>query len=146
MTYSNQTWHEQLDRFQVRDALLALTTSRVKLPQEAQGGHLDTLRAACGSSLEREWLDFLVESGLRLPSHAQQLVPDHFARPDFTYAEQTAVVFIDGPVHAQAHVRERDARIRDDLDLAGYTVVTFTHDTATWPELARRYAFIFGEG
>ena len=145
MTYSNQGFHTLLDRFLVRDLLLALRGARVK----AQGGgdtHFDDLCAQCGSELEREWLRFLQDGGRRLPSHAQALVPDHYARPDFAYADHLALVFIDGPHHQQPGQAARDARIREDLDLAGYTVISFTHDRETWPALLARYAFIFGEG
>ena len=113
---------------------------------DAAPDHLDTLKGQCGSGLEREWLEFLAASRAAAALHAQQLVPGHFARPDFTYDAQGSVVFIDGPHHDTARMQERDAGVRDALDAAGWTVVTFTHDTARWPELARRYSFLFGEG
>ena len=57
-----------------------------------------------------------------------------------------AVIFIDGPHHEKKRQQERDAQIREALDLAGYTVVTFTHHRELWPALFKRYAFLFGEG
>ncbi|CAM4399241.1 DEAD/DEAH box helicase [Deinococcus marmoris] len=146
MTYGNQSHHESLDRTLIRDLLLSLHSGQVNAAPDAAPDHLDTLKQQCGSGLERDWLDFLTASGLRLPSHAQQLVPGHFARPDFTYAAQDSVVFIDGPHHDTARMQERDAGVRDALDAAGWTVVVFTHDTVRWPELAQRYSFLFGEG
>ncbi|WP_235204210.1 DEAD/DEAH box helicase [Deinococcus sp. RL] len=145
MTYGNQSLHEQLDRFAVRGLLMALRGARVQ--QEGVGGaQLEALLAACGSELEREWLRCLHAGGRRLPSHAQVLVPDYPARPDFAYAEQMALVFIDGPHHQQPGQAARDVRVREDLELAGYTVITFTHDRSTWPAVFARYAFVFGEG
>ena len=91
-------------------------------------------------------MQHLRDHDLRLPSHAQELVPGHYARPDFTYDAQTALVFIDGPHHDSARAQERDARVREELDLAGYTIISFTYDRADWPATFRRYAFVFGEG
>ncbi|AAF12564.1 DEAD/DEAH box helicase [Deinococcus radiodurans] len=145
MTYGNQTFHDLLDRFAVRELLLRLREARVTLPGDA-GDPFETLCAACGSELEREWLRFVRDEGRRLPSHAQLLVPDHYARPDFAYAEQAALIFIDGPHHDQPGQTGRDARLREELEFAGYTVVPFTHDRSTWPAQLARYAFIFGEG
>lgn len=145
MTYGNQSFHDLLDRFAVRDLLLLLREARVSA-QSGGDTHFGDLCAACGSELEREWLRHLQAEGRRLPSHAQLLVPDHFARPDFAYAEHAALVFIDGPHHLGPGQSGRDARVRDELELAGYTVISFTHDRATWPAQLARYAFIFGEG
>ena len=145
MTYGNQTFHNLLDRFTVRDLFLDLREVRVGT---TGGGdtHFEALSAQCGSDLEREWLAFVQAQGRRLPTHAQLIVPDHYARPDFAYAEHSAVIFIDGPHHEKPGQSARDARVREELDLAGYTVITFTHDRATWPAHLSRYAFIFGEG
>ncbi|SEJ79303.1 Helicase conserved C-terminal domain-containing protein [Deinococcus reticulitermitis] len=145
MTYGNQGFHALLDRFLVRELLLELRGAQ---PSVQGGGdtHLGDLLAACGSDLEREWLHFLHEGGRRLPSHAQLLVPDHYARPDFAYAEQAALVFIDGPHHDGPGQSARDARVREDLELAGYTVISFNYDRSTWPAQLARYAFVFGEG
>ena len=146
MTYGNQSFHELLDRFKVRDLLLALADGRVEAQAQANPDHHKALSAKCGSDLEREWLQHLRDHDLRLPSHAQELVPGHYARPDFTYDAQTALVFIDGPHHDSARAQERDARVREELDLAGYTIISFTYDRADWPATFRRYAFVFGEG
>ena len=139
MTYGNQSLYEQLDRFLMRDLLLALQGA-----QEA--GHLEALLSRCDSDLERQWLQFMREEGKKLPSHAQPLIPDHCVRPDFAYAQAGAVVFIDGPHHGQPGQAATDARQREELELAGYTVITFTHDRREWPAVLARYAFIFGEG
>ena len=146
MTYGNQQHHELLDRHAVKDLLLQLAGGEVVLASAVPvGDHAGSLKAQCGSDLERAWLDFLLGQKFRLPSHAQQLVPGHFARPDFSYQDDLAVVFIDGPHHLASHTQARDARVREELDLAGYTVVSFTHDPSTWPAVARQYSFLFGE-
>jgi ATP-dependent helicase YprA (DUF1998 family) len=145
MTYGNQTFHDLLDRFLVKDLLRGLQGARVAV-QESADARFSELLAQCGSDLEREWLHFLQGEGRRLPSHAQLLVPDHYARPDFAYAPHSALVFIDGPHHDGPGQSARDARVREDLELAGYTVISFTYDRSTWPAQLARYAFVFGEG
>ncbi|WP_229839039.1 DEAD/DEAH box helicase [Deinococcus piscis] len=146
MTYGNQTFHEWLDRFAVRDLLLSLREAGVLLADRDGEGHLETLLAACGSELERAWLQFLQVEARRLPSHAQPLISDHYVRPDFAYAAEAAVIFIDGPHHQLPGQASIDVRKREELELAGYTVITFTHDQSEWPATLARYAFIFGEG
>ncbi|AIZ45146.1 RNA helicase [Deinococcus radiopugnans] len=143
MTYGNQNFHELLDRFKVRDLLLALTAGQVVAQAEAGADHLGGLSGQCGHDLAREWLLHLREQDLRLPSHARQHLADLQACPDFTYEAHAAMVFVDAP---DADGPGRDAQARERLDLAGYTIITFTPDRAQWPELLRRYAFIFGEG
>ena len=145
MTYGNQTFHDLLDRFLVKNLLQGLQGARVAV-QESADAHLSDLLAGCGSDLEREWLHFLHGQGRRLPSHTQLLVPDHYARPDFAYAEHGALVFIDGPHHDGPGQSARDIRVREDLELAGYTVISFNYDRSTWPAQLARYAFVFGEG
>ena len=145
MTYGNQSFHDLLDRFAVLELLLSLRDATVSTVDRGDT-HFDDLCAQCGSELEREWLRFLRDQGRRLPSHAQLLVPDHYARPDFAYAEQSALVFIDGPHHDGPGQSARDARVREDLELAGYTVISFNYDRSTWPAQLARYAFVFGEG
>ncbi|MFC6619269.1 helicase-related protein [Deinococcus radiophilus] len=146
MTYGNQGMHELLDRFLMRDLLLALQGARVAVQGAQEENHLDTLLARCDSELEREWLRFLQAEGRRLPSHAQPLIPDHYVRPDFAYADEAAVVFIDGPHHELPGQTATDARQREELELAGYTVITFTYNQSEWPAILARYAFMFGEG
>ena len=144
MTYSNQSQHELLDRFKVRDLLLALSRGAVSLPDASKDGHEQHLNAQSERGLEREWLSFIEQHRLRLPSHAGQAVLELHARPDFTYSEQMALIFIDGDDFPHPH--ERDERSRDALDLAGYTVIAFGADRASWLEVTKRYAFVFGAG
>ena len=143
MTYGNQSQHELLDRFKVRDLLIALASSAVRL--DNANDPLEPLTAAPleGRGVEREWLAFLEQHQLRLPSHAARAVPELHATPDFTYGEQMALIFIDAECDANPG---RDERTRDALEVAGYTVIAFGADQSTWLGVARRYAFVFGTG
>lgn len=146
MTYGNQGFHDLLDRFTVRELLMNLHHAKVSLAMGMAQDHLEQLLSQCGSELEREWLRFVQSEGRRLPSHAQRLIPEHQARPDFVYPDAAALIFIDGAHHEQPAQAGRDARLREELELAGYTVISFGDDRAAWSEQLSRYAFIFGEG
>ncbi|MFC3833956.1 MULTISPECIES: DEAD/DEAH box helicase [Deinococcus] len=147
MGYGNQMHHELLDRHLVRDLMLGLLTPVLDGAETGDtAAHLAALLRKCDSSLEREFLTFLAERGLRLPNDAQRLIDDHYARPDFAYdgLDVPVVVFIDGPVHTEKSVAERDLKIRKALYNAGYEVLTFTHDTGRWPDIVQNHDYVFG--
>ncbi|TDE85372.1 DEAD/DEAH box helicase [Deinococcus sp. S9] len=148
MNYSNQLHHDLLDRHLVLDLLLALREPCIEGESQLDTDeHLNRLLAKCDSTLEKEFLTFLAQHKLRLPTDAQRLVDGFYARPDFCYDDPDlpVVVFLDGPVHAYKNVAERDAQVRQALYNGGYTVITFTHDTTRWPDIVRAHAYAFGE-
>ena len=107
---------------------------------------LERLKGLAGSGLEKLWLDTLYRHGHTLPDNAQQEVPGHFVTPDFTYKQACAVVFIDGPHHEKPLQQRLDQQKRQALTEAGITVVVFTQDTTSWPEVLSEYSWLFGEG
>jgi superfamily II DNA/RNA helicase/very-short-patch-repair endonuclease len=149
LSYSNQRDHRLLDRFAIRALLLGLKDSKVEaaagsLPPDI---HLEQLLNLCDSDLEREWLHELHERGLRLPSHAQRLVSACRVRPDFSYAEQQTVVFVDGPDHDDEHQAHRDRVTDECLANAGYEVVRFRYDNRDrWNEVLAEHPSVFGAG
>ena len=76
MHYGNQLDHEVLDRKAIAPLLLKLATGRTELSPGARprATLLAELKRLCSSDLERRWLDFLEERGLRLPSDAQPMI------------------------------------------------------------------------
>jgi len=147
MTYWNQTHHRALDRYLIRGFLVELAGSTVtasRTPSDPDE-HKATLARLCGSALEREWLDFLVSRGYRLPDAAQMYIEAASTRPDFLYREAHVAVYIDGPAHDTAHRTARDVAQQGALEDLGYTVVRFGHHD-DWDEVARRYRFVFGSG
>ena len=126
--------------------LLRLATAEVSISDgpEPPDVHLAKLKALAGSEFERHWLDFLHARGHVLPASAQRATPGIYARPDFGY-DATTVVFIDGPVHGYANIAERDTKIRDALDAAGYLVIVFGPDEAAWPDVLAKYPSVFGK-
>ncbi len=144
MSYLNQMDHRQLDRHAILPLLLAwkdaaVEASPVPIPRE---DHRAALLAQCDSDLERRWLTWLEERGHRLPARGQVYLEEQGTRPDFIYDEQQTVVYVDGPPHDYADRQERDARLTDRLEDAGYLVVRFRHDDE-WTSIVERYPSVF---
>jgi ATP-dependent helicase YprA (DUF1998 family) len=145
LSYGNQRDHRLLDRQQIRDVLMSLAGGTVTAaagsapPDE----HFQLLQQRCDSELERKFLDLLVAQRRRLPSHAQKLVANAQARPDFLYAEHQVAVFIDGPMHDGADLQAEDVLVEGRLEDAGYEVVRF-HHAAAWAEILDQYPSVFG--
>lgn len=146
MSYSNQGDHAHLDRQVIRDLLVSLSRADIQIAPGAlaRGEHFAQLSRLCGSDLERRWLRQLGEVGLRLPSHAQVLIPTCGTRVDFLYEDCQAAIYIDGPVHDFADRHARDTEKTDLLEDRGYTVIRFSHQD-DWTEMLARYPHIFGK-
>jgi hypothetical protein len=90
LSYSNQPDHRYLDRHMVRDFLFALSRSEAA-PTTNGPTYEEQYRRLLGlidsaSSFEREFLDYLHNSRLRLPDHAQHTPAEGiFVQPDFYY-------------------------------------------------------------
>ncbi len=136
MTYGNQSHHEKLDRFKVKNLFLALTQCHLESAQPSSSSPLDDLQRACLRQLERDWLDMLVQKRLRLPSQAQARLEQYDATVDFLYHQEASVIFIGQPQPA----------LVDKLDLAGFTVIVFAEDPNSWAGVLQRHAFLFGDG
>jgi len=145
MSYGNQLSHSLLDRHAIRDLLLELAGGGwVLKTSEVESKDLERLKAHCESDLERKFLDFLAQHQHPLPSHAQQVIEGHFVRPDFEYRDEMVLIFVDGPHHLEPHTATQDRQKREALELAGYTVLTFTHDLTLWPGTVRQHSYLFG--
>jgi very-short-patch-repair endonuclease len=134
MSYGNQRDHSLLDRFAIRDSLLAFAAAHVEMSPTYRepSEHFEALRRAAESSLERSWLDVLKAQGYRVPQSSQHLVEAANCRPDFLYESLQVAVFIDGPVHEHADVRERDDAAQARLEDLGFYVLRFGADQRTW--------------
>ena len=145
LNYGNQRVHESLDRHIIKDYLLALASGSVAVSpgKETRGEHLAALLAQCETQLERSWLELLDKRGHTLPSHAQTLIEECHARPDFLYRKDRVAIYIDGPVHEWPERKGRDAAQNDALEDRGYTVLRFS-DAEQWTPILDRYPNIFG--
>ncbi|PFG75153.1 DEAD/DEAH box helicase [Tepidiforma thermophila] len=146
MSYTNQPDHRLLDRQCVRDFLLDLAGARAEPSPVAtpRHEHLQALLNLCQTELERQWLRFVDELGLTLPTRAQKHIPAADARPDFTYDDSLTAVFVDGPVHQYPDVAARDREAERRLEDEGWTVVRFGSDQDTWEGVFQKWPDVFG--
>jgi ATP-dependent helicase YprA (DUF1998 family)/very-short-patch-repair endonuclease len=146
MSYGNQRDHILLDRFAIRDELLALaaSTTRSSSTYRTRPEHLDRLVRAAESQLERSWLEAVERARYRLPTRTQHYLEAVNARPDFLYEDEFVAVFVDGPPHRYPNVQERDAAAQARLEDAGYYVLRFPEDPRAWPAIFEANPSVFG--
>ena len=149
MSYYNQPDHQLLDRQLVRTPLFELANGTVSISpsMEERDTHLQSLKAACDSELEKEWLDFLNERNLLLPDMAQKYIDGCDTQCDFYYSERGVAIYIDGPPHDQPDVARQDERITDCLVMdLGLTVLRFRYDDKDrWERICADHAYVFGK-
>lgn len=150
MSYTNQRDHLLLDRFAVRELLLALREAVVDASpvDRSRAAHFKRLLKLCDSDLERDLLRLLESEGRHLPEEAQGVLelPGVTCKPDFLYREHYTAVFVDGPHHDREPQRREDARINLALDAQGYTVLRFRFDERPrWSALLDEHRYLFGE-
>jgi very-short-patch-repair endonuclease len=104
---------------------------------------VERLLSLCDSELERQFVRFLAEKDLELPTHAQELLDGLRAKPDFAYGHHATVVFVDGPPHNYPDVEERDQQATRRLEDAGYHVIRVAHD-ADWDAIVDSNPSVFG--
>ena len=145
MNYANQPDHAKLDRKQIKDLLLQLTAATVlSAPTElTRPEHFDRLLRLAGSDLERSWLRYIDGAGLRLPTKAQELFEACGTRPDFSYSDHHAVIYVDGPHHDYPERSARDAILTERMEDMGITVIRFGY-SGDWDAQVARYHNIFG--
>nr|WP_062338851.1 protein kinase [Herbidospora sakaeratensis] len=147
LTYGNQPNHAVIDRHSIRDLLLrfargeATTTGR----GESRTEQMERLKGQADSSLEGDFVIWLKTRGLRLPDEAQTFITEALARPDYVYRLPgvKVAVFVDGPVHDDSVVAERDAEAEDRLYDGGWDVVRFPHN-ADWAAIVAQNERYFG--
>ncbi|MGH2442646.1 MAG: helicase-related protein, partial [Chloroflexota bacterium] len=152
LSYSNQSYHRQIDRWLVCDYLLRLSRAEIgpagsDQDYDAQFQHLMNL-ADPRSQLERDFLVYLHGNRLRLPDAAQSRPhPDIAVQPDFYYERDGlpgVCVFIDGSVHEQSEQAMRDLSVRESLEDRGFRVVAIRG--GEFADQVGRYPEIFGRG
>ena len=145
MGYGNQRIHSLLDRQVIKDILLEIANATVKQSPalKSRGDHLKMLLNRCESELEKNWLRYLEEFNLNLPSHPQKLIKECQTRPDFFYENHSLAVYVDGPFHEYPDRQERDKQQERKMRATGYSVVRFSHKD-DWKEVVAKYPNVFG--
>jgi len=152
LSYSNQLAHPLIDRHLIPEFLFLLlkstTTKKTERSRDEQYTWLEERRDH-NSSLERDFLQLLYESGRRLPDKAQYR-PESGVYPeaDFFY-ERDGVpgicVFCDGSDHDQPNRKESDQREREKLGDLGYRVLIIRYDSKIDEQLTANQD-VFGSG
>ena len=149
LSYSNQLWHELIDRHEARDLLLAIAGGLTLTARRGQSRTEQTkaLIGQADSGLEATFVQWLKDNGYRLPDQAQVTISDAHARPDFVYRRPNApvAVFIDGPHHNDEKVAERDAAAVERLEDLGWYVIRLRYDE-DWKDIVARNPTVFGSG
>lgn len=149
LSYANQYEHSRIDRHQVVPFLRKLMRAQVTggAGGRERGDQREWLNKLRGSELEKKFIDWLTETGRRLPDDAQRTIEAALARPDFVYdlPGNPVALFIDGPHHDDSVQQQRDEQAAERLENLGWTVVRVRHDD-DWTSTADRYQWLFGPG
>lgn len=146
MNYSNQQDHALLDRKNIKDLLVNYSESTIIVApsEKTRSEHLAELKKLCDSELERQWLNFLEERSLHLPSKAQAYIKACKTKPDFLYEKELVAIYIDGPHHEHPDRHKRDTFQSDCMEDYGYTVVRFGLKD-DWLNIIQKYPNTFGQ-
>jgi hypothetical protein len=135
LSYANQMDHRFINRKAVKDFLLELgqteiiSAPRVRTYEEQYQWLSQRLDPA--SPLEKEFLDYLHTSKLRLPDFARYCPESEIAvQSDFYYQRDKipgVCVFINGPVHDNPEQAKHDKEVREALQDKRYRVIAIRH-------------------
>jgi len=137
LNYGNQRFHDELNRFDIREILLELRRSTV-VPHPAQERlttELLDVSQQASTDLSRRWLHYAEERSYRLPSMREFDATGFSVVPDFHYPGQKAAIF----------VGERDEAADEEFEDRGWEVVRFGPGEETWENVFARYGHLFGE-
>jgi ATP-dependent helicase YprA (DUF1998 family)/very-short-patch-repair endonuclease len=146
MSYYNQVDHQLLDRQSIKEVLMEYATSEIVLSPKSvsRAEHKQMLLNLCQSDFEREWLHFIDQRELRLPTHAQKLIEACNTRPDYFYEDQHVAVYIDGFHHLYPERQKRDTEKTECMEDTGFTVIRFGISD-DWEKVIASYPSVFGK-
>ena len=143
LSYYNQRNHKIIDRHLIKDALEKLRICSIEIQTNTGFGSYEDqyqalLRAVDpNSSTERKFLDFLYQSGLRLPDSAQNRVDGLYVQPDFYY-EPRIWVFCDGTPHDDPALKIEDSAKRQSIIARGDEVWVYYYRDNLAEKIAAR--------
>ncbi len=130
LSYYNQKYHQDINRYLIKDALNKLSICNVEIQTRNDTNSYDEhyniiLRSIDpDSSTELKFLKALYSKGLRLPDDTQKTVEGIYSRPDFYY-EPGVWVFCDGTPHDNLSQKEKDNETRAAIMNKGFDVITY---------------------
>jgi superfamily II DNA/RNA helicase len=148
LSYYNQRYHEQLDRYAVKVALEKLidcTSEPMSGPKSYKDqSQVLILGSDPNASTEKPLVQYLKKHGFRLPDRFQVNIPGYYINADFVYDNDygSTLIFCDGTVHDLPEVQEKDRRKRQVLYDAGYDVIEW-HYSEPIHQLVERRKDIF---
>ena len=149
LSYYNQIYHNQLDRYSIKEILEYLIKCDIEL---VQGNDRDReeqyqyLLNAYDKSSSTEYLliKYLYDNGYALPDRAQVNLKDYYISADFVYkqGEHYSLIFCDGSVHDSFEQQNADKLKRQILTDAGHDCIVW-HYSESIEELIQRRKDIF---
>jgi len=143
LSYYNQRYHLDIDRFEIKEALTMMQDAKVeyglKDNQIDYDSHYQSLLKQYdkNSSTELKFLEYLFKNGLRLPDSAQERIDGIYSQPDFFY-EPDVWVFCDGTPHDQSETKEQDKKVRDAIRNRGEQVWVYYYKDNLSEKVAER--------
>jgi hypothetical protein len=148
LSYYNQTHHDVLDRFSVKEVLEKLMDCTIE-PKGSKGDRQEQYKYLLdsydkNSSLELKLIKYLYENGYALPDVAQHNMEDYYISADFIYNTNygPVIIFCDGSVHDDLKQKQDDGHKRQKLRDAGYDVIEW-HYAEKLEDLVKRRKDVF---
>lgn len=130
LSYYNQRFHDQIDRFEIESTLTTLLNCQVDISANQHSTYAEQYAYLMkhydeNSQTELKFINYLYKNGLRLPDRAQKQIDGVYCVPDFYYNDSNTVVFCDGSPHDRSEVKKRDSEQRAALRNLGYDVIVY---------------------
>lgn len=147
LSYYNQRYHNQINRFKIKDALFRLKESNIEISSNNNYSnyedHYNNLIKELDpkSSTEKYFIDYLYKNGIKLPDKAQVFTEGIYSKPDFFY-EPNIYIFCDGTPHDNFDVIENDKQIRKAIRKRGDQAIIY-HYKDNLDEIINKRSDIF---
>ncbi|TQM77453.1 ATP-dependent helicase YprA (DUF1998 family) [Thermopolyspora flexuosa] len=143
LSFSNQPFHDLIDRRRARDLLLACAGATVIKPATTRQGDLwEQVRLRVeGDDPRHAFVVWLEEHEHRLPERVAPRLDGCSARPDLVYPG--VAVFVDGPDDAATPGRDEEAE--EELRDRGWSVIRVPYG-GDYAEIVKKYPSVFGVG
>lgn len=148
LSYYNQRFHDQMDRFSIKETLEKLMQCEIetKTGDRDRDQQYGWLLSMCdpNASTEVPFLNYLYQNGYSLPDKAQVYLEEFYVNADFVFNTPNGpvLVFCDGNVHDREDVRRDDENKRRLLQNHGYDYIVWYYKESL-SDLVRKRSDIF---
>ena len=131
LSYYNQRFHNQMDRFSIKSTLEKLMQCDIdpKIGNRDRDQQYAWLISLCdpSASTEKPFLNYLYQNGYKLPDKAQVNLAEFYVNADFVYNTPNGpvLIFCDGNVHDREDVKREDKNKRQLLLDHGYDCIVW---------------------